>query len=70
LVSKSQVTDNGTGALLIRKGGHTDIVLAEVRTPGLSGIELLKAVSQNSPIVDSVSMAGTGTIPAAVAPGS
>jgi hypothetical protein len=38
LGSKSQVTDNGTGALLILKGGHTDIVLAEV--PEIDGRDL------------------------------
>src|SRR6266571_4769391 len=61
-----EVADSGTRALAILESGDTDIVLSDVRMPGLNGIELLKIIRQRYPETDVVLMTGHGTVPASV----
>jgi DNA-binding NtrC family response regulator len=62
-----EVADSSAHALAILHNGHTDIVLTDVRMPGMSGIELLKTIKQSYPEIDVVVMTGFGTIPDCVA---
>ncbi len=63
---ETQVAESGTRALAILESRQIDIVLADVRMPDLSGVELLKVVRRNYPEIDVVIMTGYGSIPAAV----
>ncbi len=58
--------EDATRALQILQGNQIDIVLSDVRMPGLSGIELLKTIRQEHPEVAVLMMTGYGTIPEAV----
>jgi len=63
---ETHLADSGGRALDILEHHPVDIVLADVRGPGLSGIELLKTIRQNYPETDVVMMADSGTIPEAL----
>jgi len=60
---ETHLADTGGGALDVLEHHPVDIVLADVRGPGLSGIELLKTIKQKYPETDVVMMADSGTIP-------
>ncbi len=62
----TETAESGTRALAILEAGHLDIVLTDVRMPGLNGIELLKIIRQKYPETDVVMMTGYGTIPDSV----
>jgi len=53
-------------ALEMLEGGQFDIVLADVRMPGMSGLELLKTIRDTYPEIDVVMMTGYGTVASAV----
>jgi len=57
-------SESGAGALEILENGHIDIVISDVRMPGMDGIELLKTIKHKYPQTDVVMMTGYGTIPA------
>jgi DNA-binding NtrC family response regulator len=63
---ETHLADSGRSALDILEHHTVDIVLADVRGPGLSGIELLKTIKQKYPETDVVMMADSGTIPEAL----
>jgi DNA-binding NtrC family response regulator len=63
---KTETADSGAQALKRLAGGRVDIVLTDVRMPGMNGIELLKIVRQKYPQTDVVIMTGFGTIQASV----
>ena len=58
--------ESGPRALAILESGPTDIVLTDVRMPGMNGIELLGAIKERYPQTAVVIMTGYGTIPSAV----
>ena len=57
-----EVADSAARALQILESQHIDIVLSDVRMPGMSGVELLKIVKQKFPETDVVLVTGYGTI--------
>jgi DNA-binding NtrC family response regulator len=63
---KTETADSGTRALTLLATGRVDIVLTDVRMPGIDGIELLKILRQKYPQTDVVIMTGYGTIQASV----
>ncbi len=63
---ETEVAESATQALAVLERGQTDIVLTDVRMPGLSGIELLKIIKQKYPETDVVVMTGFGSVPSAV----
>lgn len=60
------VAESAARALSLLETGEIDIVLTDVRMPGLSGLELLEIIKQNYPDIEVVILTGYGTIPAAV----
>lgn len=60
-----QVAESRAHALAVLEGGQIDVVLADVRMPGLSGIELLRIIKQKFPEIDVVMMTQPGITPAA-----
>jgi len=63
---KTETAESGARALEILEREPVDIVLADVRMPGMNGIELLKIIRQKYPETDAVMMTGFGTIQASV----
>jgi DNA-binding NtrC family response regulator len=62
----AQTAASGSQALKMLETGQFDVVLADIRMPGMSGLELLKIVKQTYPDIDVVMMTGYGSIPSAV----
>ena len=58
--------ESAARALTLLESGEFDIVLADIRMPGMSGAELLRTVRQTYPEIDVVIMTGFGSIPSAV----
>ncbi len=63
---EAQCADTAEAALISLGTGLFDVVLTDVRMPGLSGADLLKIVRQDYPGVDVVMMTGFGTVASAV----
>ena len=63
---KTEAADSGAQALAILEREPVDIVLADVRMPGMNVVELLKIVRQKYSETDVVMMTGFGTIQASV----
>jgi DNA-binding NtrC family response regulator len=63
---EAQTADSAKLALDMLESGQFDIVLSDVRMPGMSGPELLKTIRETYPDIDVVMMTGYGTIPSAV----
>ncbi|HET7215392.1 MAG TPA: response regulator, partial [Terriglobia bacterium] len=63
---KTGTAESGARALAELESVGADIVLSDVRMPGMDGIELLKVVRQKYPQTDVVIMTGYGTIQASV----
>ena len=62
----AQPVDTAAGALTRLETGQIDIVLADIRMPGMGGLELLKIIRQDFPGVDVVMITGFGTVASAV----
>jgi two-component system response regulator HydG len=62
----TKTADSAARALAVLEGGQVDIVLTDVRMPGMDGIELLKIIRQKYPQTGVVIMTGYGTIQASV----
>ena len=58
---------SGDAALSRVKNRETALVIADIRMPGLSGIELLEKVKKISPGTEVIMMTGYGTVESAVA---
>lgn len=63
---ETEVAESATRALAILESGQIDVVLSDVRMPGMNGIELLKIIKQKYPETDVVIMTGFGSVPSAV----
>ncbi|MBZ5514831.1 MAG: sigma-54 dependent transcriptional regulator [Acidobacteriia bacterium] len=63
---EADAAESAEQALSLLSTGNFDIVLADVRMPGMSGLDLLKVVKQDHPPIDVVMMTGYGTIASAV----
>jgi two-component system response regulator HydG len=62
----AQSVDSAEAALSQLITGQFDIVLVDVRMPGMNGLDLLKVIKQDYPSVDVVMITGFGTVPSAV----
>ncbi len=63
---KIEGAESGERALEILENRSVDILLTDVRMPGMDGIELLRAAKDKYPEVDVIVMTGFGSIQAAV----
>ena len=63
---KTVTTDNGEHALERILKQSVDIVVSDVRLPGMDGIELLKRAKTASPAVEVILVTGYGTVESAV----
>lgn len=62
----TQTAESGARALVLLASGQFDIVLTDVRMPGMSGVDLLKTIKQDYPSVDVVMLTAYGSIASAV----
>ena len=63
---EAQGAESAKQALEMLESGQFDIVLADVRMPGMSGLDLLKTIQETYPDIDVVMMTGYGTVASAV----
>jgi two-component system response regulator AtoC len=63
---EAESAESADQALAALATGRFDIVLADVRMPGMSGLDLLKVVRQDYPAIDVVMITGFGTVSSAV----
>jgi DNA-binding NtrC family response regulator len=63
---EAQAAESAKQALEMLESGQFDIVLADVRMPGISGLDLLKTIQETYPDIDVVMMTGYGTVASAV----
>lgn len=63
-----QVTSTSSGgeAVQLCQKGHFDLILSDVRMPGMNGLELVKTIKQVQPQIVVVIMTGHGTIQTAI----
>jgi DNA-binding NtrC family response regulator len=61
------LAENGNQALSLLHDHPVDLVLADIRMPGMDGLELLKAVGEMDPAITVLIMTAYGTIERAVA---
>ncbi len=61
-----QEASNGSKALEMVKGNPIDVIMTDLRMPGMTGLELLKAVKDTRPDVDVVVMTAYGSVEKAV----
>ncbi|MBI2196992.1 MAG: response regulator, partial [Candidatus Rokubacteria bacterium] len=59
--------EDGDAALAALREGGVDLLLADLRMPGLDGLELLRAAKLLTPEVEIVVLSGHGTVEEAVA---
>ena len=63
---EAQAAESAKQALEMLESGQFDIVLADVRMPNTSGLDLLKTIQETYPDIDVVMMTGYGTVASAV----
>ncbi|MBI3896527.1 MAG: sigma-54-dependent Fis family transcriptional regulator [Acidobacteria bacterium] len=60
------LAESGTEALQLMEQHPVDIVLADLKMPGMSGMELLERIKASSPRVEVIIMTGYASVPSAV----
>ena len=60
------VVDSGLKALELTKKRRIDVLITDLKMPGVNGIELLKAVKEHQPKTEVIILTGYGTIETAV----
>ncbi len=58
--------ENGDEALRIFRNEHPDIILSDIKMPGMDGIELLKQIKQESPDTEVILITGHGDMELAI----
>lgn len=57
---------SGMEALEILESKHVDVVILDVKMPGMDGVEVLKQIKQRFPMVEVIMLTGHATIDSAV----
>ena len=60
------LADSGQKALSVIEQQPVDVVIADIRMPGMSGIELLERVKAGNPRIEVIIMTGYASVPSAV----
>ncbi|HEY7679193.1 MAG TPA: sigma-54 dependent transcriptional regulator [Terriglobia bacterium] len=63
---RSFLAESGSQALEFLDGNAVDIVIADLKMPGMSGIELLDRIKARNPRIEVVIMTGYASVPSAV----
>ena len=67
---KRKVTAEGAGngeeALMILEGNPVDVVVLDVRMPGMDGIEVLRKIKKSYPLIEVVMLTGHASIEVAI----
>jgi DNA-binding NtrC family response regulator len=58
--------NHGLDAMKLIDGSHIDVVVLDVKMPGLSGLEVLRKTKQKHPRVQVILLTGHGTVESAV----
>lgn len=58
--------DGHTGLKLLREDESIEVVVLDIAMPGMDGIETLKAMKKERPLVEAVMLTGQGTVDTAV----
>src|SRR4030043_2216485 len=59
-------TKNGADALMKMEKEHFDLLITDIKMPGLSGMELLEKIKENYPVTEVIIITGFGSIGSAV----
>jgi len=65
-VENVRTAANGQDALEILGKGGVDVVVLDVKMPGMDGVEVLKRVKQEHPLVEVIMLTGHGSVESAV----
>jgi len=57
---------SGAAALELMEAKHVDVVILDVKMPGMDGVETLKHIKTRFPLVEVIMLTGHGTIDSAV----
>ena len=57
---------NGMDALKIMEGHRIDVVILDVKMPGIDGVEVLRKTKQKHPLVEVIMLTGHATVESAV----
>lgn len=57
---------SGKGALALLADNAVDVVVLDMKMPGMDGIETLKAIKRDHPMVEAILLTGHATVEAAV----
>jgi len=58
--------DNGVDALEVLKDRSVDVVILDVKMPGLAGTEVLRKIKQKYPLIEVIMLTGQATVESAV----
>ena len=65
-VKNVQTATNGQGALKILRKGAVDVVVLDVKMPGMDGVEVLRKIRQEHPLVEVIMLTGHASAESAV----
>jgi len=57
---------NGSDALAIVQEKEQDVVVLDVKMPGMDGIDVLREIKRSKPLVEVIMLTGYATVPAAI----
>lgn len=63
---KTKSVSSGTEALRIIDESPVDVVILDVKMPGMDGVETLKRIKQNYPLIEVIMLTGHGSVDSAV----
>jgi len=66
MASRIEIAENGTKALDILRASSFDVVILDLKMPGLSGMDVLRTVKEENPQTEVIVITGYATIESAV----
>ena len=62
----AEIADSGEKALAVLEEKDIDVVILDVKMPGMDGIEVLREIKQKHPLVEVIMLTGHATLESAV----